>query len=144
MKKTFLISNFPICHQTELKIGGKCSFGFCRESHASDTDTESQPWFRFSKPIPNFCRTLVRSLFRMHWSGWMTIIVMNVHAVPYCTSQWKCCRSVEKLRSSCRHLLSCLVVSFVVFLIIQMQLSVSQLRYCCLMLTEGGQSQCIY
>ena len=37
--KNISISNFPICHWTEVKIGGKCNFGFCRKSYGSNTDS---------------------------------------------------------------------------------------------------------
>ena len=70
-KTIFRISNFPICHQTKVKIGEKCNFGFCRKSYGSDT--KIQPWFRFPIPIPNFSLTLLYfvglffALLRFFW-----------------------------------------------------------------------------
>ena len=54
----FSISNFPTCHQTEVKIGAKFNFDFFRKSYGFDTDTEIQPWFWFLILKPNFCLTL--------------------------------------------------------------------------------------
>ena len=67
-EKTVLISNFPICHQTELKIGGKCNFGFCKKSYGSDSNTGNQPWFWFPIPMVNFGCTLRAFFLNTGWN----------------------------------------------------------------------------